>query len=500
MKYQCDGYDNITYVESLLSISINHVTVNTTSGNRIKTRKTLNSPHCTMSNFYNEFNASFDTNNFNEAYCPNETDLTISGVYIDNVFRYYEIGVSVAKEENANEIMNIFKAYECRIQIHYVDTTVNVYDYNNPIKRTIKSQLVTLKSNVVAKMNFYFKLQSFDSYENYLFDSHSTMYYMGYSSIEQYDNDKGNDRFDTKYNDYALFAKVYLRAALERTIIQRKYMKLTEFAANMSSILSEILLVLYVLVRYINRLYAQQSIIRKIFQFRGLSDDEKKKKFINKMKELSEKKILKVNKYKVSNSSINNNTDGKSNVTDDCSQIASSNNVIMNKSHLSVKKANKEIVYKKVSTAPKFQKLRTISKMQINLFEIGISLIVPCCRCKRLQRKEEMFKKGYMKIFFQLDVLTYLRKMQQIELLSYILLDHHESQMVNFLSKPSISTSNQKDVFDYLQLQYNVDINEKEINEFNNYFNVLIDKEHKSDIESRLLELAKMQVSNLVFN
>ena len=72
--------------------------------------------------------------------------------------------------------------------------------------------------------------------------------------------------------------------------------------------------------------------------------------------------------------------------------------------------------------------------------------------------------------------------------------------MVNFLSKTSISTSNQKDVFDYLQLQYNVDINEKEINEFNNYFNVLIDKEHKSDIESRLLELAKMQVSNLVFN
>ena len=50
-EFQCDGYDNITYVESLLSISINHVTVNTTSGNRIKTRKTLISPHCTMSNY-----------------------------------------------------------------------------------------------------------------------------------------------------------------------------------------------------------------------------------------------------------------------------------------------------------------------------------------------------------------------------------------------------------------------------------------------------------------
>ena len=108
-EFQCDGYDNITYVESLLSISINHVTVNTTSGNRIKTRKTLNSPHCTMSNFYNEFNASFDTNNFNEdAKHKNTYHFNINS-FIDGDFNTTEPNENVVQpsNENNNIITNI---------------------------------------------------------------------------------------------------------------------------------------------------------------------------------------------------------------------------------------------------------------------------------------------------------------------------------------------------------------------------------------------------------
>ena len=46
-------------------------------------------------------------------------------------------------------------------------------------------------------------------------------------------------------------------------------MKLTEFAANMSSLLSTILLILYVIVTYMNTFFAEQSVMKKIFQFKG---------------------------------------------------------------------------------------------------------------------------------------------------------------------------------------------------------------------------------------
>ena len=108
-----------------------------------------------------------------------------------------------------------------------------------------------------------------------MLDKYSNKYHIGLSSTEVYEDDKGYDRFEKKPDNYKVFAKMYLRAALERTIIQRKYMKITEFAANMSSILSAILLILFVVIRYFNMFFAEQSIIKRIFQFKDFYKNSK---------------------------------------------------------------------------------------------------------------------------------------------------------------------------------------------------------------------------------
>ena len=51
-------------------------------------------------------------------------------------------------------------------------------------------------------------------------------------------------------------------------MIQRIYMKFTEYLAQMSSILSSLLLILYVIVTMINTFNAQQSIMKRIIKFR----------------------------------------------------------------------------------------------------------------------------------------------------------------------------------------------------------------------------------------
>ena len=40
---------------------------------------------------------------------------------------------------------------------HNIDTAINVYDYQYPIKRYISSLFITIKSNMLTKMNIYFK-------------------------------------------------------------------------------------------------------------------------------------------------------------------------------------------------------------------------------------------------------------------------------------------------------------------------------------------------------
>ena len=252
-QYVCSGF-NQTELDMLFQITVHHVTMNSTNGEKIKTRVLLNTTKCTKNDFYNEFNATYDNNGYDQnLYCPDLKDFVIGGVYQDHIFKYFEVTTSSRKNADPDKIRAVLQNYECRLEINHVDTVVNVYDYSHPIKRYIRSEFSTIKANLLNKMNIFFKVQTFDSYENYLFDKHSNNYYLGYSYFEEYEDDKGYDRFSVKPYNYYIFAKIYLRADLERTIIQRKYMKLTEFAANMSSILSEILLILYVIVRFINK-------------------------------------------------------------------------------------------------------------------------------------------------------------------------------------------------------------------------------------------------------
>ena len=173
-------------------------------------------------------------------------------------------------------------------------------------------------------MNINFKLQSFQSSENYLFDKSTRKYHVSFSSTEMYENDKGYDRFITKPDDYDIFGKIYLKAALERTIIQRKYMKITEFAANMSSILSAILLILFAGVRYLNMFFAEQSIIKRIFQFKDFYKNMKNEIVLNKMKDRFFFPLTNNNYVEKSNRSRNeeiasdNNMKDKTNLNNDC--------------------------------------------------------------------------------------------------------------------------------------------------------------------------------------
>jgi hypothetical protein len=480
-------------VLSYLSIKANYFNITKTNGNRVKNKVEINYKKCEKKDFYDEFNKNFDENSLDSLFCPENFDYIINGIYTDTIFSYFDLSFesNCMDEKCFNELIQLFLSNECQIVIFYIDTYINVNDYKKPIKRFLSEQFLVLKPDEELKMNLYFKIKSFGSYENYILDNHKTKYFLGFSSYETYSVKKGYDRYiDKDYIDeYNVLAKIYIRSASIYTIIERKYMKLTEFAAQITSLISTVLLVLILIISRINMFYGYQSIIEKIFQFKG------KIKLSKEINEINEKFRQDMNYLKNNNHNIKknlvlieNNSDRELNKKNSFSYSKTDN-----------LKTNFFINQKKSLINEKKRKIHDNQhKIKHNFFEIIIYFIFPCCSCKKLNEKNILFDKGKKQLFFQLDILSYLRKAQQIELINYVLLEPGESIVLEFLSKPLISYSKHNNIYKKIALGYNKISESKEIVNFVKYYNYLFNKKNKSNIEKRLLNLSTTQIKSIV--
>ena len=127
-----------------------------------------------------------------------------------------------------------------------------------------------MESVYFQKVDAFFNIKSFKDDLNLLFPHAETSKFLTFVGIKQYDIYRGEDRFETKYEDYKKYAKYFIKADKTRTIIERKCQKFSEFVASISSILSAILLFLHFIIDWIDYSFAMKNIIDT------LCDEQKK--------------------------------------------------------------------------------------------------------------------------------------------------------------------------------------------------------------------------------
>lgn len=269
----CIRLNNLGEFWEIFRIEVNHVKVITEKGESSTIKEPIPIGKCEYSDFNNEFNSSFDSLGLDKYYCLKNTDYIIKGTVSDPVFQYIEVALK-SVDTSAETFKKIEKGLfdECDFNMYVVDTAFDLSNFSNPIQRFLVSQYMNIKSFNLMKRNSYFQVQKFNSYENYLFDTHKSTDIVGAGSIDLYSVYKGNDRFTNGIADSDTFAKIFVRAELERKIIERRYMKLTEFAANISSILSAVLVFMFAILNSVNKFYANEAVIRQIFQFSHFRD------------------------------------------------------------------------------------------------------------------------------------------------------------------------------------------------------------------------------------
>ena len=230
---------NISNTEDILKLEVNYVkNRKDRDGITYKTRERVSTHTCSISDFGNRFNDSLDLINIERFQCLDKIDYIIEGIYTDEVFSYFEVVVSSKEdsERNFKLISEYLTANDCKLQWYYSDTTIDINDYENPIKYNLNSKFMQLNPILFLKMNLYFMNKYFtdDNLLIYFSDSENVTTKASFSRYEEYNLYKGVNIYEKKYKDYIYYARMYIRGIMQGCIfvLKQKKQKLKENIKN----------------------------------------------------------------------------------------------------------------------------------------------------------------------------------------------------------------------------------------------------------------------------
>ena len=518
--------------------------------------------NCEYEDFYNNYNSSFDYLNLKNYQCLDNNKHIIEGIYADKIFSYYEFSVTAINDsdETFNNIDEYLFENDCKLQLVFTDITIDLSNYKEPIKPFLNSFFIQLNPTLFIKRNVFYMNQ-------YLYDDDSLIAVFNseekpeqtktlFSRYEEYSLYIGLDREITRPADYKNYAKIYMRSDLKKTEIRRTYQKITEFYADASSILVGIYEFLIIIISIINNFYAENSIVKKLFIFKGINN--KYFNIKNRHKKINELLSLNGNNNNVVIFSRNNNRlntnlistkismekidekEEESSIKPSSSNRSQESKILF----LSRRKSNKIRINKRNNFTKdlmikneknnrkqkrysidnqsknildnnniKMNNLKTLGKededndskkskskkndkninYNFSLIEIISSLLFPCLLRGNLKIKNEYYDKATEFLYNKLDIILYVRNMVLFDIINETLLDEEKKNIINFLSRPLLSLDKKENKNIFYQNYYETDFDK-----FYDGYQELAHKTYKQHKEERLLSYSNQKLKELI--
>ena len=160
-----------------------------------------------------------------------------------------------------------------------------------------------------------------------------------------------------------------------------------------------------------------------------------------------------------------------------------------------------------VSNHVKKKDLHLDKEMTSRLFKMNsleILLIkMKCFCCKGLKNRKKIIKAGEYKFFFYLDVLTYIKKMQEVDILKYLVLNADQLYLFNFLSKPSIST---KDITSQVYKEFEEEqkrnmtmMSKDEVMKLYESYKCILKQKEVSNQDKKLIHLVDAEIDSMTY-
>ena len=148
-------------------------------------------------------------------------------------------------KNDSNELLNKIEEYlienDCKLQIFYIDKTIDIDDYKDPIKSYLETDFIQHNPTLSIRRNMFFMNQ-------HLYDEDSYVLVFGnqkigesklsslYSRYEEYSLYQGLNRTNSS-SDYLNWAKLYIRVDTRKNDVERKYQNLMKFYPDASCLL-----------------------------------------------------------------------------------------------------------------------------------------------------------------------------------------------------------------------------------------------------------------------
>ena len=511
---------------------------------------------CEVTDFPN-LEIRYYLNDLDEMLCPiydSYTNFSIDGLYTNNYYKFISIKLSLTDYafENYETLTQLLNENPIEMAIFFKDTSIDYENRKKPLLPYLNFNYKGIDLDFIKKTIITISSLEFISDENFFIDNSNLTTEAMFSSsqdsfryIRQREENKENEIFE------------YIIEANPKLVqLKRIYEKLPQFVASISGILGFICLVLLVIANLIERKAINQKLIHRMLKFRGNKNIDinyftqkfknKIKKDLNKFnKEIHYQNTIYEDDFLEKENSINHNIshDLNQNLISEGINIINTESTPQNivKNIISESTKNKEVrINKKDINRSKENKLENHIKIQLknktrdlekeinelsNMKEINttemtnqtleskkeqedlaklniiqIIYTVLCSFCsKKWNKKYKLIKSAEKKINYYMDIITYIKTVQEFELLKEMLFNENFLRLFQFVSKPTMKILNNDFVFCHHFERENIPfkiIGKKEIDVlYTNYKEILQEQLTKEKL--KLLNLIKGEINFL---
>ena len=301
------------------------------------------------------------------------------------------------------------------LEAYYIDTFVNIADYQQPLKNYFGNYYVTTDPASHKFIELFFQKVDVVTDDGILFQN-----IYNYTDIKY---ECTREQFDV-FSASEKFMDIYIKSSNNHYVVNRTYLKLQDVAANVGGMVSFMITIGYILTNQLNTYTMNEIIINTLFDFFEREEIKREKSIVetnyNKSNSFIEPVKIAISKPPICNNFLNSQ--------DNCN--------ISTKKDINDSRINKALT--------RIAKIKEKSfRLQLNFGEkLKYLLFIFKCNIHTTNdKKMKMFELAKCEMFKYMDYLQIVRLLQEFHKLKNIFLTNDQKKLFNFFSKPKFDSN-----------------------------------------------------------
>lgn len=433
--------DQNIFRDDLVKIEVYYKSQN----NSVHKEKQLDIIPCEKELFESQENL-FESLELSKAVCFNLENIKIGGSNVNDIFSYVQVKFLLCLGQDdcydKTLIESFFEKSKPLAIIYFLDTAFDTSNSKNRVKRFINYIDINVTFNNAKETDIYFSKNQMEVDENYFFDSAPKVF--SYFMIDSF-----RDKVSVRTEKQTEALKVNFMSSKNKKVISISFMQVSELLANVTSLGNVFILILSTIGDFINHFFFQNDLMNALYNFKS-----EKQRNNNKKLSLVEKGKPNLN---INNEKINLKTEKNDskiglnlvhlNTNNEINKVSihknSSSNLPLEEPKIKIKKNNHSISPSNHHTLARDQSGQIIVSAKaftlIEVFFISLFYFFDCCKCKifsKTYQKTKQFKLIEDSMSSFQDFINVFKKLQEIDLLKYLLFQDDQLTMYGIIPKP----------------------------------------------------------------